>query len=142
MLSKESVSFENVVSYKSASSRRIDGEKYMNTSKIMMLILAVAGIAMLISGCGTSDYRTNWAQNRCDRVMAQARLDAVQELLAAGHVDYAQKVLQQYLPEAGIQGVPQLMLAAEDDEDDKEEAPSQYAQMILESDLEPEAQTW
>lgn len=114
----------------------------MNPPKIAMLVLAAAGIAMLSSGCGISDYRSSWAQNRCDRVMAQARLNAVHELLAAGHIDHAQKVLHKYLPEAGLQKAPQRMLAAEDDEDDKEETPSQYAKVTLESDLEPEAQTW
>lgn len=94
---------------------------------------------MLCSGCGSIDYRTGWAQTRCQQVMAQARMDAVGQLLAAGHVEHAQKVLAQYLPEAD--SAPLLMLAAED-EDDKEEAPSQYAKVTLESDLEPEAQAW
>ena len=112
----------------------------MNPSRITMLVLAVAGIAIL-SGCGSTDYRTHWAQDRCDRVMAQARMDAVHELLAAGQVDQAQKVLQQYLPEEADQAESRLLFAAED-EDDKDETPSQYARITLESDLEPEAQTW
>ena len=114
----------------------------MNTPKITLLVLAAAGIALVLSGCSSVDYRSSWAQHRCERVMAQARMDAVHDLLADGHVDYAQKVLQQYLPDAGGQLAPQTMLAAEDDEDDKDEAPSQYAKVTLEAELDPEAQTW
>ena len=114
----------------------------MNAPKITMLVLAAAGIAMLLSGCSGGDYRSTWAQHRCQRVMTQARMDAVEDLLAAGQVGYAQKVLQQYLPDTPGQLAPQTMIAAEDDEDDKEESSSQYAKVTLEGDLDPEAQTW
>ena len=113
----------------------------MKAPKIMLLVLAVAGIAILLSGCATTDYRTKWARIRCERVMAQARLNAAWELLAEGYVDKANEVFQQVLPDAAAQTTPLRMLAA-DDEDDTEDNSSQYAKVTLESDLDPESQTW
>jgi hypothetical protein len=114
----------------------------MKTPKITWLVVAVAGIAILSSGCGSTDYRTQWAQNRCDQVMAQARMEAVQELLAEGRTDHAQKMLEQYLPETAHPMTSDVLLAAEEDEDDKEQPPSQYARVTLEEDLEAQEQAW
>ncbi len=103
--------------------------------------LAVAGIAWLCSGCGMTDYRAQWARSRCDEVLAQARLEAVQELLADGQTDQAQQVLSHYLPKAALP-MSSTPLLAEVEEDGKEDNPSQYARLILESDLELQNQTW
>lgn len=107
---------------------------------IPSIILAVAGIACLGSGCGTTDFRAQWAHDRCERVLAQARLEAVQELMAAGQTEQAQQVLSHYLPEAALPISSTPLMAAEDD--GKEEVPSQYARLNLESELEAQNQTW
>jgi hypothetical protein len=107
---------------------------------IRFLSLAVAGIALIGSGCGMSDFRAQWAHDRCERVLAQARLEAVQELMAAGQTEQAQQVLSRYLPEAALPMSSTPLLAAEDD--GKEETPSQYARLNLESELEAQNQTW
>lgn len=107
---------------------------------IPIMCLAVAGIALFCSGCGMTNYRAQWAQDRCERVLAQARLEAVQELMAAGQVQQAQEVLSRYLPEAALPMSRIPLLAAEDD--GKEETPSQYARLNLDTELEPQNQTW
>lgn len=114
----------------------------MKTPIIAVLVMAVAGIAILNSGCGSTDYRAHWAQDRCERVMAQARMEAVRELLAEGRTDHAQKVLAQYLPEAAHPVTDEVLLAAEEDEGGQEQTSSQYARITTEKDLEPEAQAW
>jgi hypothetical protein len=115
------------------------GRRSMRT--ISMASLAVAGIAWLCSGCGMTDYRAQWAQSRCNEVLAQARLEAVHDLLANGQTDQAQEVLSHYLPEAALPlGSAPMLTSAE--EDGKEDNPSQYARLILESDLELQNQTW
>jgi hypothetical protein len=114
----------------------------MKTPKIEGLVLAVAGIAIFCSGCGSTDYRTQWAQNRCDQVMARARMEAVQELLAEGRSDHAQKVLEQYLPESAHPMTPDVLMASEEDEGGEEKPASQYARVTLEKDLETQEQAW
>ncbi len=114
----------------------------MSTPKIALWMLAVAGIAIVCGGCGGSDYRSAWAQNRCQRVMAQARMEAVHDLLASGHADHAQRVLDRYLPDPAGRVAPQLMLALEEDGDDEKEAPTQYASVTRKRDRNPEDQTW
>ncbi len=107
---------------------------------IPILSLAVAGIALIGGGCGTTDYRAQWAHDRCERVLAQARLEAVQELMAAGQTEQAQKVLSRYVPKAALPMSGAPLLTADDD--GKGELPSQFARLNLESELEAQNQTW
>lgn len=61
-------------------------------------VLAVAGTAIWSSGCDLGSHRQESARLRLERKMAQARLTAAHELLAAGYVDQAQRILDPFLP--------------------------------------------
>lgn len=114
----------------------------MKTPKNLCFILAVAWIAIFSNGCGSSDYRAQWAQHRRDRVMAQARLGAVQELLAEGRSNQAQRLLEQGLPQTAPSPAARLFAAVGEDEGDEKQPPAQYAHANLRKKQDPQEQTW
>lgn len=70
----------------------------MKHRKSHMWLLAVTGVAIWCGGCDLGAQREESARLRLERKMAEARLTAAHELLAAGYVEQAQRVLQPYLP--------------------------------------------
>lgn len=63
-----------------------------------ILVLAVAALAIGCAGCDLGARREAAARLRLEKRMEQARLTAARELLAAGYVDQAQRILKPYLP--------------------------------------------
>ena len=114
--------------------RRLD----MKRPKIQLIILAVAGMAILLSGCDLGQHRRETVKMRCEQKMAQARLTAAQELLAAGYTEQAQQILKPFLTTEITADL--LFIAAEDEGD--EDTPSQYAKVMLPEDFEAESQTY
>ena len=82
----------------------------MKTKNTMMAIL-VAFALVTLSGCLDSARKTS-AQNRWQRTMDKARIQAAQESLEQGNVAYAQLVLEDCLESnSSISHDAQLMLA-------------------------------
>ena len=65
----------------------------MKRLKIYILLVAVLSVSLLQVGCSES-ARVQSAQNRFDRVLEQARMDAAMESIEQGRLQYAIRLLE------------------------------------------------
>ena len=62
--------------------------------KQFILITVVALAVVSLAGCGECNTRANVAQRRWDRVMEKARIEAAQESIEQGRLQYAIRLLE------------------------------------------------
>lgn len=114
----------------------------MNAKKIHALLLAVAGIAILLGGCNLSNKRESSAHLRLNKTIAQARLTVARELLEEGNVEYAKRILEPYAPILSEQATDSILLASTENNEDSSNAKSTTRYAKAEVELSDEEQTW
>lgn len=62
--------------------------------KKIILIAAAALVVLSLAGCGESSNRTSSAERRWDRVMEKARIEAAQQSIEQGRLEYAIRLLE------------------------------------------------
>jgi len=65
----------------------------MSQNKII-LIAVTALVVLSLTGCGESSSRASSAQRRWDRVMEKARIEAAQQGIEQGRLEYAVRLLE------------------------------------------------
>ena len=85
----------------------------MNKKRLYLWLLAAAAILVAGSGCDLGAQRQESARLRMEHQMAEARLTAAHNLLAAGYVEQAQHLLEPYLPRLDQQDQPQDVMVAQ-----------------------------
>lgn len=85
----------------------------MKKTVFHILMPVAAGIVIGCAGCDIGTHREEAARLRLEKRMAQVRVMAARELLAAGYVDQAQRVLEPYLPSLESEASDKVQVADE-----------------------------